>query len=299
MKNILLLFQLFLFLSVSGKNFNHFLFPELLPVIDTSISKVHIYVNFGKKEDTLLCNIAKYDALGRFITFITLNKDSKSVFEISNKKYYGNTDIVESTSVTFYDKNKNPITTNNVFQYDSLLRKVYDLEFGNDTQRAKIKQYFYHKDKLFKIENRNSNKSDPSMICLHYYDAMNRIIKKDFYNQKKEILYSEIYEYTQNFCSHYLSNKNGKELKQIEEFRGDQLITRYTSEDIQTIEASYYDIYLKRHGTKIAFYYDANARLSEVTYSINELEMTPQQLKNSPSHGDNYFMKFIFKYYNK
>lgn len=281
-------------LNTKAKEFLHFHDFKLLKTVDTSISKIMIY-NITRK-DSLLCNIVKYDAFGRLSTITTLNEDSKTIKEVVVRKYFKNTDILENTTSTTYDKKSSGVVVN-AFEYDSLFRTKFEFEFDKDTANVSIKHFYYLNDRLFKIEYKPDNTSGFYPRSLFYYDPKGRLIKQDNYNSKKQLIYSKENEYVGDVVKTYLVNKNGRILENETEYKNNRLIKEYATEDINTIEGNDFNLKITHFAKTIEYFYDDSGRLKEVVYTFHNGN-TKDSIPFYISTSDDVF-KLSFKYFYK
>ena len=281
-------------LNTKAKEFLHFHDFKLLKTVDTSISKIMIY-NITRK-DSLLCNIVKYDAFGRLSTITTLNEDSKTIKEVVVRKYFKNTDILENTTSTTYDKKPSGVVVN-AFEYDSLFRTKFEFDFDKDTANVSINQFYYLNDRLFKIEYKPDNTSGFYPRSLFYYDPKGRLIKQDNYNSKKQLIYSKENEYVGDVVKTYLVNKNGRILENETEYKNNRLIKEYATEDINTIEGNDFNLKITHFAKTIEYFYDDSGRLKEVVYTFHNGN-TKDSIPFYISTSDDVF-KLSFKYFYK
>ena len=239
---------------------------DLFKTTDSNVAKINVYFIDAKK-DSILCNVIKYDPLGRLSTILTL-RDGKNIEEMIIKKYFENTDIITDITTTSYLTEK-PSVQITAYRYDSLFRKRFSYEFDKDTTKITTHQYIYDKNNLFKINYMSGDDTVFHTKSLLYYDDKNRKIKTDFYDKNKHVIFSEVNEYTGNTCNGYLINKTGKFLLSTYEYQENKLIKLITPEKNERIDGDVSSIKLTTYKRTVDYFYDNTGRLKDVIYKFD------------------------------
>lgn len=267
MRNSVVLFLFILFyLSQEGSAEGGVLFSdyELIKEIDTSVSKINIYSIDYQNNKRLAC-IVKYDGIGRLESLIKMNQNGKTVSETVIRTYFNNTNIVVYEKTISYFSSKPSVQTI-AFEYDSLFRKTTEYSFGEDTTNVSVKHYIYNNNLLFKTTTNSST-------YLMYYDAQQRQIKKDCYNSKKQIIYSEVNEYSGNINNEYLINNEGKFLKSTKEYKNNMLYKKKIPEfKNNTINGTEGWVRITQLEYENTYFYDDWGRLKEISTDVIDIK---------------------------
>lgn len=259
------------------------------------MAKVHAYNINGK--DSILCTVIKYDPVGRMSYIINLNEDGKTIKSTTTFIYFENTDILLSIK-TLTIEGKKSSTQTTLYEYDSLLRKLFEHHFDGDTLNLRTKHFIYVNDKLFKIETKLQNSSHFYTSALMYYDSKNRLIKTDHYNPSKQISYSDITEYIGDIQKNYLQNKNGKILVSEEYYEKNKLVKELIPESKKYIEGIDTDLSFVRYSYTKFYAYDSAGYLKEVKYEYDDGESYRYHLFTVNISNDSEY-KIALKYYYK
>lgn len=186
---------------------------------DTSISKINIYNCYGRDSD--LTQIIKYDSRGRLSLSFRMDISGKKVMEKTEFKYQGNSGKVISRENQLFSNSINQYFSmlSEYYGYDSLNRLISKYSFDKDTSYIDVEEYQYNSDnKIFKTTLQRMQ-GTKYVKEIRFYDNLKRLIKTDTYNALKEIIYSDIIQYDGSKRSHYLKNKEGIILKDVNEYR--------------------------------------------------------------------------------
>lgn len=256
---------------------------ELVPMLDSSLNKINIYYVKNEK-DSALYNIVQYDKLGRLSSFMFLN--GKAVERKSEIKYFENTDVVLSDITTDYTTKDIKVWTYvNSYEYDLAGNKTFQYSYDIDTTQITTQKFVYKDNLLKKVYTKSTDKPKYYLSNVYAYDKLGRIVK-DVKNFSDIHILSNIlkYKYEGDEIKEYRVRQDGKELKNIKEYKNGLLVKYkdFSEKHSETIKGTNGTMTFSSESYEVYYIYDKN-KLMEV------------QVKHSDNSIDKFRLYYVLK----